>query len=49
MALQKQLAHINITGNVERKDDGFLVIPSKLTRADDVVWDDASTPIVRGG
>lgn len=49
MTLQKQLAHINITGNVERKDDGFLVIPSKLTRADDVVWDDASTPIVRGG
>lgn len=49
MTLQKQLAHINITGNVERKDDGFLVIPSKLTRADDVVWDDASTPLVRGG
>lgn len=49
MTLQKQLVHINISGNLERKDDSALVIPSKLTRADDVVFDDASTVIARGG
>ncbi len=49
MSLQKQLVHINITGSLERKDDSALVIPSKLTRADDVVFDDASSVIVRGG
>lgn len=49
MSLQKQLVHINITGSLERKDDSALVIPSKLTRADNVVFDDASTVASRGG
>lgn len=47
--LQKQLAHLNLTGGLQKKDDQFLVIPSKLAVANDVQFDDASTVIHRGG
>lgn len=49
MALQKQLVHLNMTGGMQRKDDQFIVIPSKLTEALDVEFDDASTVVRRGG
>ena len=47
--LQKQLVHLNLTGGLQKKDDDSLVIPTKLTTADDVEFDDASTVIRRGG
>lgn len=49
MSLQKQLVHLNLSGGLERKDDSFLVIPSKLVVADDVEFADASTVVRRGG
>lgn len=49
MALQKQLAHLNLTGGLQRKDDQFIVIPSKLIEALDVEFDDESTVVRRGG
>ena len=49
MALPKQLVHLNMSGGLQKKDDQFLVIPSKLAVADDVEFDDASTVIMRGG
>lgn len=49
MALQKQLAHLSLTGGLQRKDDERLVIPSKLVVADNVEFDDASTVVRRGG
>lgn len=49
MALQKQLVHLNLTGGLQKKDDQFTVIPSKLTVADNVEFDDASTVVRRGG
>lgn len=49
MSLQKQLVHLNMTGGLQTKDDSFLVIPSKLTVADNVEFDDESTAKVRGG
>lgn len=49
MSLQKQLVHLNMTGGLQTKDDGFLVIPSKLVVADNVEFDDESTVKVRGG
>jgi hypothetical protein len=49
MSLNKQLVHLNMTGGLQKKDDQFLVIPSKLTAADNVEFDDASTVITRGG
>jgi hypothetical protein len=47
--LQKQTAHLNLTGGLQKKDDEFLVIPSKLAVANDVQFDDANTVIRRGG
>lgn len=47
--LRKQTAHLNLTGGLQKKDDEFLVIPSKLVGADNVQFDDASTVIRRGG
>ena len=47
--LQKQLVHLNMSGGLQKKDDQFLVIPSKLAVADNVQFDDASTVIRRGG
>ena len=49
MALQKQLAHLNLTGGLQKKDDQFIVIPSKLVQADNVEFDDLSTVKRRGG
>ena len=49
MSLQKQLVHLNMSGGLQKKDDQFLVIPSKLAVADNVEFDDASTVIRRGG
>lgn len=49
MSLNKQLVHLNLTGGLQKKDDQFLVIPSKLAVADNVEFDDASTVITRGG
>ncbi len=49
MALQKQLVHLNLTGGLQKKDDQFVVIPSKLAVADNVEFDDASTVVRRGG
>ena len=49
MSLNKQLVHLNMTGGLQKKDDQFLVIPSKLAVADNVEFDDASTVVVRGG
>ena len=49
MALPKQLVHLNMSGGLQKKDDQFLVIPSKLAVADDAEFDDASTVIMRGG
>lgn len=49
MTLQKQLVHLNLTGGLQKKDDDKLVIPTKLTVADNVEFDDASTVIRRGG
>lgn len=49
MSLQKQLVHLNLTGGLQKKDDQFLVIPSKLAVADNVQFDDASTIVRRGG
>jgi hypothetical protein len=43
MALQKQVVNLNLTGGVQTKDDPFTVIPSKLTVADNVEFDDKST------
>lgn len=47
--LQKQNVHLDITGGLQKKDDEFLVIPSKLAVADNVQFDDASTIVRRGG
>ena len=47
--LQKQLVHLNMSGGLQKKDDQFIVIPSKLAVADDVQFDDASTVVRRGG
>lgn len=47
--LQKQLVHLNMSGGLQKKDDQFLVIPSKLAVADNVQFDDASTVVRRGG
>lgn len=49
MSLNKQLVHLNMTGGLQKKDDQFLVIPSKLAVADNVEFDDASSVISRGG
>jgi len=49
MALQKQLVHLNLTGGLQKKDDDFVVIPTKLAVADNVEFDDASTVVRRGG
>jgi hypothetical protein len=49
MSLQKQLVHLNMSGGLQKKDDQFLVIPSKLAVADNVEFDDANTVITRGG
>lgn len=49
MSLQKQLVHLNLTGGLQKKDDQFLVIPSKLAQADNVEFVDASSVILRGG
>lgn len=49
MALQKQLARLDLTGGLQKKDDEFLVIPSKLLAAQDVEFDDASTVRTRDG
>lgn len=49
MSLQKQLVHLNMSGGLQKKDDSFLVIPSKLAVADDVEFDDLSTVKARGG
>jgi len=49
MSLQKQLVHLNMSGGLEKKDDSFLTIPSKLAVADNVQFDDASTVVRRGG
>ena len=49
MSLQKQLVHLNMSGGLQRKDDQFLVIPSKLAVADNCEFDDTSTVISRGG
>lgn len=49
MSLQKQLVHLNMSGGLQKKDDSFLVIPSKLAVADDVEFDDLSTVKTRGG
>ncbi len=48
MSLQKQLVHLNMSGGLQKKDDSFLVIPSKLAVADDVEFDDLSTVKTRG-
>jgi hypothetical protein len=47
--LQKQSVHLNMSGGLQKKDDQFLVIPSKLAVADNVQFDDASTVVRRGG
>lgn len=47
--LQKVPVHLNLTGGLQKKDDPFLVIPSKLAVADNVQFDDASTVVRRGG
>lgn len=49
MSLQKQLVHLNMSGGLQKKDDSFLVIPSKLAVADNVEFDDQSTVKARGG
>ena len=49
MALQKQLARLDLTGGLQKKDDEFLVIPSKLLAATNVEFDDASTVRTRDG
>lgn len=49
MTLQKQLVHLNLTGGLQKKDDDKLVIPTKLTVADNVEFDDANTVIRRDG
>lgn len=49
MALQKQLVHLNFNNGLQRKDDEKLVIPTKLTVADNVEFDDKNTIIRRGG
>lgn len=49
MPLQKQLAHINLVGGIQKKDDERLTIPSKLAVADNVEFDDSSTIVRRGG
>lgn len=49
MSLNKQLVHLNMTGGLQKKDDQFLVIPSKLAVANNVEFEDASTVIWRGG
>ena len=49
MALSKSLVHLNLTGGLQRKDDERLTIPSKLSVADNVEFDDASTVVRRGG
>lgn len=49
MALEKQLVHLNLTSGLQRKDDEKLVIPTKLTVADNVEFDDKNTIIRRGG
>lgn len=49
MALQKQLVHLNFTNGLQRKDDEKLVIPTKLTVADNVEFDDKNSIIRRGG
>jgi hypothetical protein len=49
MSLQKVPVHLNLTGGLQKKDDEYLVIPSKLAVANDVQFDDASTVVRRGG
>lgn len=49
MALQKQLVHLNFNNGLQRKDDEKLVIPTKLTVADNVEFDDKNTIIRRNG
>lgn len=49
MSLQKQLAHLNITGGLSRSEDPRIAIPSKLVVADNVEFDDLSTVRSRGG
>lgn len=49
MALQKQLVHLNFTNGLQRKDDEKTVIPTKLTVADNVEFDDKNTIIRRNG
>lgn len=47
--LQKRLVHLNLTNGLQKKDDSFIVIPSKLTQAQNVEFDDESTVRTRGG
>lgn len=49
MSLQKQLVHLNMSGGLQKKDDPFLVVPSKLAVADDVEFDDLNTVKTRDG
>jgi len=49
MSLQKQIVHLNMSGGLQKKDDPFIVIPSKLAVADNLEFDDLSTVISRGG
>ena len=49
MALQKQLAHLNLRGGIDSKHDARLVIPSKLEVLQDAQFDDADTIVTRGG
>lgn len=49
MSLQKVLAHLNMRGGIDIKDDERLVIPAKLAELTNAVFDDASTIVRRGG
>lgn len=47
--LPTQQVNLNLRGGLDRKTDGRLVIPSKLTKADDVEFADHDTIVTRAG
>lgn len=49
MSLRDESVDINLRGGVDRKTDRRLVIPSKLTEAYDVEFEDSNTVVTRAG
>lgn len=47
--LPSQMVNLSLRGGLDRKTDGRLVIPSKLTQADDVEFVDHDTVVTRAG